>query len=77
MALSLRVGLLSCAVALTFVAAACGTEGNSASDSVPSDDVPGEAGAPLDFTVATADGGQLDFGTLEGRDVVLWFWAPW
>jgi len=76
MASFLRVGLLSCAFALTFVAAACGAESDSASDSVPSEE-PREAGAPLDFTMSTTEGGQLDFGTLEGRDVVLWFWAPW
>ena len=76
MASSPRVGLLSCALALTFVAAACGAESNSSSDAVPNEE-PEEAGAPLDFTMSTTEGGQLDFGTLEGRDVVLWFWAPW
>lgn len=29
------------------------------------------------FTAATVDGAQLEFGSLEGRDTVLWFWAPW
>lgn len=28
-------------------------------------------------TFETIGAGQLDFGTLEGQDVVLWFWAPW
>ncbi len=27
--------------------------------------------------IPTADGGQIDFGSLEGQDTVLWFWAPW
>lgn len=27
--------------------------------------------------VATAGGGQLDWNSLQGLDVVLWFWAPW
>jgi hypothetical protein len=31
----------------------------------------------LAFTAPTVDGGQLDASSLEGRDVVLWFWAPW
>ena len=22
-------------------------------------------------------GGQLDLNSLEGQDVVYWFWAPW
>ena len=25
----------------------------------------------------TIDGDVIDFGSLEGQDVVLWFWAPW
>ena len=33
--------------------------------------------AELDFTADLIGGGQLDGGDLEGRDVVLWFWAPW
>ena len=31
--------------------------------------------APL--LVGLADGGQLDWNSLEGKDVMLWFWAPW
>ena len=27
--------------------------------------------------VATAGGGQIDWNSLQGQDVVLWFWAPW
>lgn len=26
---------------------------------------------------ATIGGGQIDLGSLQGQDVVLWFWAPW
>lgn len=25
----------------------------------------------------TVAGGQIDLGSLEGLDTVLWFWAPW
>ncbi len=25
----------------------------------------------------TIDGSQLDWASLEGKDVMLWFWAPW
>ena len=25
----------------------------------------------------TIDGGVIDLETLQGEDVVLWFWAPW
>lgn len=29
------------------------------------------------LTVPTVAGGQFEFGSLEGQDTVLWFWAPW
>ncbi len=38
----------------------------------PSSTTPAEA-----TVVATVGGGQLDWNSLQGRDVVLWFWAPW
>ena len=31
----------------------------------------------LDFSAPLVGGGQLEGGDLAGRDVVLWFWAPW
>ena len=31
---------------------------------------------PVD-PVALVGGGQLDLGSIEGSDTVLWFWAPW
>ncbi len=40
-------------------------------------DAPATADAALDFTATTIDGGQIEGSSLEGRDVVLWFWAPW
>jgi hypothetical protein len=33
--------------------------------------------AALDWSVDRLGGGQIDGGDLAGRDVVLWFWAPW
>lgn len=33
--------------------------------------------APEAVFVPTADGGQLDFNSLRGKDLLLWFWAPW
>ena len=38
----------------------------------PAVSVPELAGS---FT--TIGGGQIDLGSLQGQDVVLWFWAPW
>jgi hypothetical protein len=42
-------------------------------DDAPSEPAPTEAS----LVASTIDGGQIDFGSLEGQDVVLWFWAPW
>ena len=28
-------------------------------------------------TFPTSDGSSIDLATLQGEDVVLWFWAPW
>lgn len=33
--------------------------------------------AALAWTAPLVAGGQLNGGDLTGRDVVLWFWAPW
>ncbi len=38
-------------------------------------DRPLETASSVDLP--TLDGGQIDFGDLEGQDVFLWFWAPW
>lgn len=35
------------------------------------------APAEASLVATTVNGGQIDFGSLEGQDVVLWFWAPW
>jgi len=29
------------------------------------------------ITLTDSTGGQIDFGSLQGQDTVLWFWAPW
>lgn len=31
----------------------------------------------LDFSVPAVGGGQIAGADLAGRDVALWFWAPW
>ena len=38
---------------------------------------PEHAGAAPFGTVDAVGGGQIDGGELAGRDLALWFWAPW
>ena len=72
---------LATVVALTALAAACGststtaTDGAAAGDDAP--EVAGNASWPHDFVATTIDGATIDAGDYEGQDLVLWFWAPW
>ncbi len=62
-------------LALTLGLAAC-----AADDASTANGSSGDSGGdvqPLALTAATTDGGQFEFGSLEGQDAVLWFWAPW
>jgi thiol-disulfide isomerase/thioredoxin len=60
--------------AASLFAAACGD--NDSSDA-------GSAAAPpaladqMSFTAPQLGGGEFDASALEGKDTVLWFWAPW
>lgn len=55
--------------------------------SSPGDVAPSEPGtsattsaepeSPFAVEAATVAGGAVDGETLRGRDVILWFWAPW
>ena len=35
-----------------------------------------EAAAAIDFTAPAVGGGEIDVGAYAGRDLALWFWAP-
>jgi hypothetical protein len=78
----MRVGrLVIAALAVSaLVASACGgaSDTDSASNVPETASVATEQSADLEAAfVPTAAGGQLDFNTLRGQDVLLWFWAPW
>jgi hypothetical protein len=68
-------------VLLSALVAACAAEpvpqGQGSPPGSGGAEQPGPAASALDFTADTVGGGQLDASSLEGRDVVLWFWAPW
>ena len=80
MGASRRRSLVALSGAVVLIVAACG--GSASSDSASPPTI-GEAGTteltqPLEpVLVPTASGGQLDFNSLRGQDVLLWFWAPW
>lgn len=74
-----RVHLVALLAATALVAAACGEDGSDSADAAPggASSPSGAAAEPLEFTAATLSGGDFDAASLEGRDTVLWFWAPW
>jgi peroxiredoxin len=58
-----RLTLSALAAVALFALAACGTSSRPA--------------GTLDFTGRTLDGKTFNAASLQGRPVVLWFWAPW
>ena len=70
--------------ALVTLVAACGSGGDNSQPDAAREQPGGTsiASGPVasdvePVFVPTADGGQLDFNSLRGQDVMLWFWAPW
>jgi hypothetical protein len=57
------------AATLGIAATACGSGGESG----PVD----SAAESLVDEFETLDGTTIDLASLQGEDVVLWFWAPW
>ncbi len=76
--LPVRTGIAACALLLSLVTAACG----SAPPQVPPparNQSPSEpqAAQVLNFEAPNLAGGVLRGADYVGRDVALWFWAPW
>jgi thiol-disulfide isomerase/thioredoxin len=65
--------LLVLLLAFAIVAAACGSS-NGDSTAVGAGSGPR---AGLDFSAPDLAGGEFAASSLDGRDAVLWFWAPW
>ena len=62
-----QIRTLAVIVVLSVSAVACG---GSTAETVTSEPMPAGENS-------TVSGSQLDLGSLEGQDTVLWFWAPW
>jgi hypothetical protein len=61
------------ALALVALVTSC----SSGDDSSPATTTTTAAASPLAFTAPTVGGGELDLADYAGRDVALWFWAPY
>ncbi len=73
----MRTRLLVTAVALALAAAACGGGGDQSAQTGAVDEVPEADETVLDFRAETVDGSTVDVNSLQGTDLVIWFWAPW
>ncbi|MEM7092407.1 MAG: hypothetical protein AAF567_05360 [Actinomycetota bacterium] len=66
-----------------FVLSACGGAATPSTSSAASSSDPAELAASdapvalLSGEFETISGDAIDLGSLEGQDVVFWFWAPW
>lgn len=83
---------LATVFALALAVAGCGSAGTQSGSAPPSDQAGAPAaaasstaapagdrtGSTVPFaTVPAVGGGQIDGADLAGRDLALWFWAPW
>lgn len=70
-----RVRLMSLTVGLVLALATCGSEGSGATrEASPSAT---KATDGIEFSAAKVGGGTLSSASFQGKDTVLWFWAPW
>ncbi len=72
--------------AIALLASACGSGETTAADGTPevteateptSRPAPTDPAPVIDVSLTTVAGGQLEWSSLAGTDVMLWFWAPW
>jgi ABC-type glycerol-3-phosphate transport system substrate-binding protein len=71
----LCAGALVTALSLMLAACGGGASTTDASDQPVSESAP--AVPVIEGVFDTVSGTQIDLGSLEGQDTVLWFWAPW
>ncbi len=81
-----RTLLPSLAIVFGLVAAACGGGTDVSAPVIDSAPAAAETEAPAGDAPSASvyggdfvglDGTAIDFGSFEGQDTVLWFWAPW
>lgn len=54
-----------------------GAGGTGSGEGSPATQDGGSGASVLDPSLVTLDGAAFDPATIEGRPVILWFWAPW
>jgi ABC-type glycerol-3-phosphate transport system substrate-binding protein len=69
--------LAAALVALALGAAACSQAGTTAGGGPPSTSTSPGVAELLDFTAPALGGGTLRGADYAGKDVAIWFWAPW
>jgi thiol-disulfide isomerase/thioredoxin len=78
-----RRPIIALSLSAAAVLAACGSSSSTATDAAePAAGADPAASADaaaskLDFTAPLVGGGELAAASLQGKDTVLWFWAPW
>jgi hypothetical protein len=67
------------ALALALTAAGCGAEDSPAAQSSAQSGNGGPvlASSVLQGEARTIDGGSFELASLQNKDLVVWFWAPW
>jgi hypothetical protein len=65
------------AVALAVVALAATACASTGSQGSPPPPASSDAAELLDFTAPLVGGGTVQGAELAGRDLAIWFWAPW
>lgn len=71
------VGVAVLAISMGACAPTPSTEDDVAMSALATSTTVEEERGPFDFTAQTLDGRSLSGESLKGKDVVLWFWAPW
>ena len=60
------------ALALVTIVASCSSGDDSSSATTTA-----ATSSPLAFSAPTVGGGELDLASYHGRNLALWFWAPY
>ena len=74
-----RFGVAAVVFVFALIAAGCSGESPGQAATAVSEPAQSQDGTATteSLVLPTADGGQIDWNSLQGQDVMLWFWAPW